>query len=118
MKADFHEALVEHGAVVGPSNKSFGLTVGGILTALGSARSLIRWDLDLTSTRDAGRRRRPTFPGCGLAKITRQRKSPLDASWRSTCPDHQSAGLAACVCRRPLSRLGSSCGSGGMIRYA
>ena len=49
MKADFHEALVEHGAVKGPSNKSFGLTVGGILTALGLARSLIRWHLDLTS---------------------------------------------------------------------
>ena len=49
MKADFHEALVEHGAIQGPSNRSFGLTVGGILTALGSGRSLVKWDLDVIS---------------------------------------------------------------------
>ena len=49
MKANFHEALVEHEAVEGPSDRSFGLTVGGILAALGLARSLIRLDLGLTS---------------------------------------------------------------------
>ena len=49
MKTDFHEALVGHGAVEGPSNRSFGLTVGGIFMALGSGRSLIGWDLDFTS---------------------------------------------------------------------
>ena len=49
MKADFHEPHVAHGAIEGPSNRSFGLTVGGIFTALGSARSLIGWDLDLIS---------------------------------------------------------------------
>lgn len=45
MKADFHEALVQHETGEGPSNRSFGLTVGGILAALGIARSLIRWEL-------------------------------------------------------------------------
>ena len=49
MNADFHEPHVAHEAIEGPSNRSFGLTVGGIFSALGLARSLIERDLDLIS---------------------------------------------------------------------
>ncbi len=49
MRTDHHETLVERGTVEGPSDRSFGLTVGGIFAALGLIRSLLRWDLDITS---------------------------------------------------------------------
>ena len=49
MRADHHEALVDHGTVEGPSDRSFGLTVGGVFAALGLIRSLVSLDLDITS---------------------------------------------------------------------
>ena len=49
MRAGHHEVSIEHGTIEGPSDRSFGLTVGGILAALGLSRSLIGWDVDLAS---------------------------------------------------------------------
>ena len=49
MKADFHDPHIAHETVEGPSNRSFGLTVGGILTALGALRILIKWEIGIVS---------------------------------------------------------------------
>lgn len=38
MESDFHEVAAPHERAEGPSNRSFGLTVGGILVAIGIAR--------------------------------------------------------------------------------
>jgi Saxitoxin biosynthesis operon protein SxtJ len=48
MTADFHESLRQE-AIEGPSDRSFGLTVGGIFMALGAVRSLVRLEPDLAS---------------------------------------------------------------------
>jgi hypothetical protein len=41
VSADFHENYTERESASGPSNRSFGLTVGGILLALGLYRGLV-----------------------------------------------------------------------------
>ncbi len=48
MSFNFHERL-EDATDAGerPSNRSFGITVGGLLAGLGGARALANWDVDL-----------------------------------------------------------------------
>ncbi|MCS6779626.1 MAG: hypothetical protein NZ555_07985 [Geminicoccaceae bacterium] len=41
MAGSFHERLDSHDRIEGPSDRSFGLTVGGILVAIGLAKGLL-----------------------------------------------------------------------------
>ncbi len=50
MKGDFHEKPVSHESIEGPSNRSFGLTVGGILVGIGVVRWVLTSGLDTLST--------------------------------------------------------------------
>ena len=49
MRTGHHETLIEHGSIEGPSDRSFGLTVGGFLAVLGLSRSFIAWAVDPAS---------------------------------------------------------------------
>ncbi len=49
MSGGFHEPLVRHEPTVGPSDRSFGLTVGGILAAIGVVRSAFHWEVGVAS---------------------------------------------------------------------
>lgn len=47
MSADFLGSPITHASAEGPSNRSFGLTVGGILLILGVVRCVARGNFDL-----------------------------------------------------------------------
>lgn len=115
MRTDHHETLVERGTVEGPSDRSFGLTVGGIFAALGLIRSLLRWDLDITSVL-------MLVVGATLLTLTAISPKSLGMANRiwmrfGALLPGSSPRWSCCSCMPlPLFQSASSCGYAGMIR--